>query len=234
MEFDPTGVNGEKDTRDGGQPSVTDNTDLDSSSADPGGTGEKSKGDKRVVDAERFSQLLADSKAYKEMTSGVASVNDRLERVKKALVGEAETSQDAQDSEVQSIATRYNVPKEFVLEMINTATAKAERSFEGKLKPLQTQQAVAEWSRELNDLKSSIPDAASLSRAEEDELRKLAVQPAYQKLPLSEVWKLYSYDKQDRSTAETGRSGARSFAEEGDTKMGALDQELEALRKKRR
>ena len=241
-----TGVNTGTDNQAGSQPAPTTDQrppefitnpggDLNKSGADVNTQEGKSDDGKRVVTAERLNELLNDSKEFKALKERMGSVDDvnrSLDAVTQALTGKGGDKELAED--LQEITKNYDVPADLLERILTAATSRAEKTLEGKLKPLQTQSAMAQWNAELGQLKAEVPEASGMTKADEEDFRALAVQEGYNKLPLNQIWRIWSYGKEDRLTAESSRGGARNFGEEGDPVLKEMDSELEALRKARR
>ena len=236
MEETPNDVNHGGGTPSGGQPELknpSNETAMPSSNGDggepgDGGTSPGTEDAKRVVNADRFNELLEKSKKYDQMEKDFATskqdMQNKLDAIARAAEGK--TSQQI-DDDVAKMAQKWNVQPEFIAELFEVATNRTTKQFEEKLKPLKAHQAQAAYDREFNNLAKSFPEVLDMDADQKKEFQKLALDQRYIQVPLEDVYKIHAHGRPagKRKTAETSRGGSQGFGgDEPDITNMSLDE----------
>lgn len=178
---------------------------------------DKQDDSKRIVDAERLNALLADSKRLKELEEKGNQTSEEINRIKEGLRSLTGESPKDQADGVSELSSKYKVPEDFLRELLDVTTKTVEQKTEERLKPLRKQQAEQAFQREVSEFYQTVPEAKDMSPDERKEFFELVAKPEYGKLPLQDIYKLFTYDRPAPTgySAEGARNGSRGF---GDTR----------------
>lgn len=167
----------------------------------------------------------AEKKAEEALASSKA-VNDKLSNLATALQG-GDLTQKQVESEVAKIATKYNVPEEFVTDMMQMAEQRVARKFEPDLKAAKLAQNETGFVQEFDKLVAEMPEAANLTPQEKAELKAIAFKKEFLNTPLKSIYRDMMYDKPHgkKATAESGRGGGKTLNNgEPDIKSMSLEE----------
>lgn len=230
----PTGnendENKEKETPAGSSPA--EKTDPNPSGSDPAGEGTNDNGadDKGaeskaepMIPKHRFDEILVKNK---KLETDLGALNDKFNRMGEALTGKDKS--DAADEEIDALARKYNVPTNFMEDLIKVAEKRSQKALSGDMAGFKKAQAESEYERELNQLATEFPDAADMTKEDREALRKMAFDPKYSRTPLSDVYKISQFGKTPstgkRKTVESSRGGAgRSGTEDVDISSMSIE-----------
>lgn len=169
------------------------------------------KTDEPMIPKHRLDEEVSKRRALEEEMAKYRSETDgKFERLAGALIGK--DSANTSDSDVAKLAAKYGVQEDFIKDMLDTATIRAQKSLEQPLKSLTAKSAEAEYDREFLKLSEEFPEAASLTKDEREELKKMAFDKKYIQTPLSDIYKIQTYargvNRDNPVESSRGRSGA--------------------------
>jgi hypothetical protein len=188
----------------------TENKDPKNPSDKPQDSDKSPKDDKEkepMIPKHRFDEVAREAKLGKEAM-------DELARFKRAFAGEKDGGDE--DGVIADFAKKYDLKEDFTRDLLRVSTAQAEKKLKAELKPLQEQQAQASFRAEVAALEKEFPDAVDMTKEEREEFFKLAGEPRFRSVPLTDLWKIKTHGKPagKTKTAESGRSGGGKSSEE--------------------
>lgn len=182
-----------------------DKSDTRGGDDNTGGKDGGKKDDEINIPKHRFDEEVEKRKELERRLNERDAFDKRL----KEAVNGPDRAQNA-DDDVERIATKYNVNRDFTNEILDAAEKRAMKKLDPKLGVLTKAQAESEFEREMRGLSKQFPEVEDLTEDEQKKLREMAFDRQYASVPLENVYKIFSYGRPEgrRKTAEGYRPGA--------------------------
>lgn len=175
-----------------------------------------------MIPKSRFDEVAAKARLGEQAAAELAELKGRFNAMSDALGGKKNATDEMQ-GEIKTLADKYGLKDDFVQDLLSLSKAMSKREILEEVKPLKAQQAQAQLQAEFANLEREIPDAKDMTKEEREDLLKMALQPQYHKVPLTDVYKLKNYGKPagKSKTAEPSRGGGGK-ADDGEVDIKSM------------
>lgn len=193
---------------------LTESTSSDSS------TVTETKKDDGLVPRERLNEEIG---KRKQAEQDKALFEKRVREIEQAIKGSSTSEVRSSKAE---LASRWNVPQDFVEDLIKSISSELKSNSQPDPIALEAH-AEIRFAQELDDLETELPEASEMTREEKKQLKKLRFSPEFIRTPLKSVFRDMMYGKKtSKDSFETSRAGGRvAEADDGKTfKGGSLEE----------
>lgn len=197
-----------------GNPPAPSNPPAATDKPESGVTDPAPAGEKRVVDAERFNELLAASKKADALEEAMKQKDQEMAQWKQQM---AEVLTGKKPSEVEAkvkgLSDKWGVPEGFVKDLLEETSAVTSKNVQSQLAPVHQMNLQTIFNEEFQKLTDEFPEARDMSTEERNELKKLAFSDQFSRVPLSDIYKIRNYGKPPavHKSVESGNGRGRNF-----------------------